>query len=71
MAVAGLQDAQGDDLFFGGLVPGDFLHHGQLADALILMEVRHDASVSQRGDAPHEVGIDVAIHPLQQCRPGI
>ena len=71
MAVAGLQDAQGDDLLFGGLFPGGFRHHGQLAAALALLKARHDAPVRQRGDALHGVGIDVAARPLQQHPPGI
>ena len=71
MAVVGLQDAQGDGLFFSGLIPGDFLHHGQLAAALILLKARHDAPVRQRGDALDGVWIDVAVRPLQQQRQGI
>ena len=71
MAVAGLQDAQGDDLLFGGLVPGDFFHHGQLAGAFILLEEHCDAPVRQRGDALNGVWIDVAVRPLQQQPQGI
>ena len=71
IAVSGLQDAQGDDLLFGGLVPGDFLHHGQLAGAFILLEEHCDAPVRQRGDAHNGVWIDVAVRPLQQQPLGI